>query len=148
MINISGFADALAVYIYSSCTEASYRQEFDESDLYKVRSRIGENVSWPKFFDALVQSMQNNHIEVKSLKRVNNNNNSMGNDMYNSNNAIKGNDVNSFHVNSGNYLHLTASASASLAEDEVTLLCYTNVGGRPITFSVTRVTENVQATIL
>lgn len=147
MISISGFTDALAICIYSSSNEASYKQEFDESDLYKVRSRIGENISWPKFFNALVYSMQNNKIEVKSIKRINN---SMGNDMYYSNSNKKGSDNNNFHVNSGNYLHLTASASASasLAEDEVTLLCYTNVGGRPITFNATRTTENVQMIIL
>lgn len=136
-------ADSLGVFAFDAKTGSSFKQEYDESDLYKIRSRIGESIKWSKFFEAIIRAMQLNKVTVKAIKWTDSN--YPGNGYVGSSHTTRV--AVPLALRGGNPLNTMSGANTAEVE-ELSLVCHSGAVGRSIIFAVRRTTDDVQMFIL
>lgn len=65
-------ADQFGVYAFSAVTGMSYKQEFDEGALYRLKNLQGDSVSWGKFFEIVKSSFNTGRVTAEEAESSSN----------------------------------------------------------------------------
>lgn len=62
-------ADSFGVYVHSLSRKISYKSEYDEHSLFKIKTKIGESMGWSSFFETIRVSFTSGIISCSVVEK-------------------------------------------------------------------------------